>query len=143
MYTFVQLPVFFHYVCMYHRQYVYIFNSDKYFIYFKLFLLLRFKFTLMIGIAWAYKFSHFRHQHRKHEFISGFLVAMIFATVNLQRFLWVKHFLAYAAWNLLSFLMRNANVKSQIISGEVLLWTWGHGTFEVFNFCVSLKNQFI
>lgn len=46
------------------------------------------------------------------------------------------------AWNLLALLMRHRNVKGEIVSREVFLWTCWNWTHEVLNLCVSLKSSY-
>jgi hypothetical protein len=65
---------------------------------------------------------------------------MVLTTVNLKRFLRIKHFLAYVARNLLSFLMCHADMKREIVSSKIFFGTRRNGTFKVFNLCMSLQE---
>lgn len=81
---------------------------------------------------------HFHHHQHGSYFRSGFLISMVLTTVNLKRFLRIKHFLAYVARNLLSFLMCHADMKRQIVSSKIFFGTRRNGTFKIFNLCMSL-----
>lgn len=49
------------------------------------------------------------------------------------------YLIANMAGNLLALLVRDGDMKGEIIAGEVLLGTWRHWTLKVFDFSVSLK----
>lgn len=66
---------------------------------------------------------------------------MILSAVDLKRLLRVEDFVADVARNLLALLVRDGNVEGEVVSREVFLWAVGVGAFEVFDFCVGLKES--
>lgn len=51
------------------------------------------------------------------------------------------HLVADLAWNLLSLLMGNGDVKGEIVAGKVLLGTGGHWALKIFNLGMRLETR--